>query len=91
VNVGLPALLRQGIAEEALMNSLSKKIELLANVAILVVALLLGALGVGGTPTLIILDRGGSVVASWVGKPPPGKESEVLQHLPAAESPKAGD
>ena len=33
------------------------------------------------TPTLIIVDRSGSVVESWVGKLPPEKEAEVLNRF----------
>jgi hypothetical protein len=33
------------------------------------------------TPTLIMVDRTGSVVDSWVGKLPPEKETEVLQRF----------
>ncbi len=41
----------------------------------------LDSLGVGGTPTLILVDREGAVRDSWVGKLPPDKESEVLDRL----------
>lgn len=41
----------------------------------------LESLGVGGTPTLILVDNKGAVTDSWVGKLPPDKESEVLSHL----------
>jgi len=41
----------------------------------------LSALSVGGTPTLILVDDKGQVVASWVGKIPSDKESEVLARL----------
>jgi hypothetical protein len=41
----------------------------------------LESLGVGGTPTLILVDNKGAVTDSWVGKLPPDKESEVLGHL----------
>lgn len=41
----------------------------------------LDSLGVGGTPTLILVDNKGAVTDSWVGKLPPDKESEVLSHL----------
>jgi len=34
-----------------------------------------------GTPTLIIVDRTGSVIESWAGKLPPEKEAEVLNHF----------
>lgn len=40
-----------------------------------------GAVGVRGTPTLIIVDSSGAVVDSWVGKLPPEKEEEVLSRL----------
>jgi hypothetical protein len=33
------------------------------------------------TPTLILVDRTGSVVESWVGKLPPEKEFEVMRRL----------
>ena len=38
-------------------------------------------ISVKGTPTLILVDRAGSVVESWVGKLPPEKEAEVLSRL----------
>ena len=41
----------------------------------------LESLGVGGTPTLILVDDKGTVTDSWVGKLPPDKESEVLERL----------
>lgn len=41
----------------------------------------LSSLGVGGTPTLILVDGTGKVEASWVGQLPPGKETEVLKRL----------
>jgi len=40
-----------------------------------------GAAYATATPTLIIVDRAGSVVESWVGKLPPQKEAEVLNRL----------
>jgi hypothetical protein len=36
---------------------------------------------VKGTPTLIIVDRTGTVVESWVGKLPTEKEAEVMNRL----------
>lgn len=39
------------------------------------------ALGVAGTPTLILVDRSGAVVRSWVGKLPEGEEAAVLTML----------
>lgn len=41
----------------------------------------LESIGVGGTPTLILVDNKGVVTESWVGKLPPDKESEVLNRL----------
>lgn len=41
----------------------------------------LNSLGVKGTPTLILVDNKGSVTASWVGKLPAEKESEVINRL----------
>lgn len=46
------------------------------------------AIGVRGTPTLIIVDSSGAVVDSWVGKLPPDKETEVVNRLLAE---RAGD
>lgn len=40
-----------------------------------------GAAYAKGTPTLIIVDRTGSVIESWAGKLPPEKEAEVLNHF----------
>lgn len=36
---------------------------------------------VGGTPTLILVDRKGAVIESWRGKLPPEKEAEVIKRL----------
>jgi thioredoxin-related protein len=36
---------------------------------------------VKGTPTLMIVDRSGTVIESWVGKLPPQKEAEVMQRF----------
>lgn len=41
----------------------------------------LKSIGVGGTPTLILVDKDGQVAVSWIGKLPPGKEVEVLKRL----------
>jgi cytochrome oxidase Cu insertion factor (SCO1/SenC/PrrC family) len=41
----------------------------------------LDAVGVKATPTLIIIDDKGVVTASWVGKLPPEKETEVINHF----------
>lgn len=41
----------------------------------------LNSLGVSGTPTLILVNDKGEVAASWVGKLPSDKESDVLAKL----------
>ena len=41
----------------------------------------LSSLQVSGTPTLILVDENGRVAASWVGKLPSDKETEVLARL----------
>jgi hypothetical protein len=41
----------------------------------------LGAIGVSGTPTLLLVDNKGTVKQSWLGKLPPDKETEVLSHF----------
>lgn len=38
----------------------------------------LASLGVSGTPTLILVDRGGTVVDVWIGELTPKGEQEVL-------------
>jgi thioredoxin-related protein len=38
-------------------------------------------IGVGGTPTLILVDEQGKVADSWVGKLPPEVEEKVLQKI----------
>ena len=38
-------------------------------------------MNVRGTPTLIMVDRNGAVVQSWVGKLPPEKQAEVINKL----------
>lgn len=40
-----------------------------------------GAVYARATPTLIMVDKTGSVVESWVGKLPPEKEAEVLSRF----------
>lgn len=40
-----------------------------------------GAAYAQATPTLIMVDKNGSVVESWVGKLPPEKEAEVMRHF----------
>lgn len=44
----------------------------------------LSRINVNGTPTLILVDNTGAVAASWIGKLPPEKESEVLARLSGA-------
>lgn len=39
------------------------------------------ALGVGGTPTIILVNKEGEIQKAWVGKLPPDKETEVLNSL----------
>jgi hypothetical protein len=41
----------------------------------------LNALGVSGTPTLLLVDNQGVVKESWLGKLPPDKETEVLNRF----------
>jgi hypothetical protein len=41
------------------------------------------ALGARGTPTLLLVDKTGTVTGAWVGKLPPEKESEVFERLRA--------
>jgi hypothetical protein len=41
----------------------------------------LDSLGVTGTPTLILLDKTGSVTAAWTGQIPADKEPDVLRRL----------
>jgi hypothetical protein len=41
----------------------------------------LGAIGVSGTPTLLLVDNKGAVKQSWLGKLSPDKETEVLSHF----------
>lgn len=41
----------------------------------------LNALGVSGTPTLLLVDNQGIVKESWLGKLPPDKETEVLSRF----------
>lgn len=45
-----------------------------------------GAAHAKGTPTLIMVDQTGSVVASWIGKLPSVKELEVLNRFLAPDS-----
>jgi hypothetical protein len=41
----------------------------------------LGEIGVRGTPTLILIDGGGVVKQSWVGRLSADEEAEVLSRL----------
>lgn len=41
----------------------------------------LGDIHAKATPTLIMVDKTGSVIESWVGKLPPEKEAEVFNHF----------
>lgn len=41
---------------------------------------------VRGTPTLVMVDKTGAVVQSWVGKLPPEKESEVIARFTGGSS-----
>jgi hypothetical protein len=41
----------------------------------------LTTMGVRGTPSLVLVDKAGTVVKSWVGKLPANKEEEVLASL----------
>jgi thioredoxin-related protein len=45
----------------------------------------LDALHTTGTPTLILVDRNGAVIRSWIGKLTPNAESEVMSQLFAGE------
>lgn len=48
----------------------------------------LSAMGVSGTPTLLLIDNTGTVKQSWLGKLPPDKETEVINlfRVPRAAS-----
>jgi len=41
----------------------------------------LKSIGVGGTPTLLLVDNTGKIVTGWIGKLAPDKEAEVLSKL----------
>lgn len=41
----------------------------------------LDSIKVDGTPTLILIDKKGEVISSWVGKLLPNKETEVISRL----------
>ncbi|HEV2800125.1 MAG TPA: hypothetical protein VGW12_06500 [Pyrinomonadaceae bacterium] len=46
----------------------------------------LDAVGVKGTPTLILVNREGQAIESWVGRLAPDKEAEVLSHFKSARA-----
>lgn len=41
----------------------------------------LGSIGVSGTPTLILINRNGSVLDSWIGKLPAVEESKLMSRI----------
>jgi len=43
----------------------------------------LDSLGVKGTPTLVLVDKSGTVTQSWVGRLTPERESEVINRIKA--------
>jgi hypothetical protein len=70
--VGLVAVLPQSVDEsQKYLNGLGVSVDDIKQVG-------LDAVRVRGTPTLIMADRTGAVVESWVGKLPAEKEVEVL-------------
>jgi hypothetical protein len=76
--VHLVAVLPQDVAEGSkYLNSLGVPIEDVRQAQ-------LNALGVSGTPTLILVDGKGVVMKSWVGKLTGDREAEVLDQLHAS-------
>jgi thiol-disulfide isomerase/thioredoxin len=76
--VHLVAVLPQDVAEGSkYLNSLGVPIEDVRQAQ-------LDALGVSGTPTLILIDDKGVVMKSWVGKLSGDREAEVLDQLHAS-------
>ncbi len=74
-NVKLIAVLPQPPAEgQEYLNALSVPITDIRQAP-------LNMINVSGTPTLILVDDKGAAAATWVGKLPPEKESEVLERL----------
>lgn len=74
-DVGLLAVLPQGVEEsQKYLGEHGITTDVVRQAA-------LDAVNVRGTPTLILVDRNGSVIESWVGKLPPEKEAEVLDRL----------
>jgi thioredoxin-related protein len=70
--VGLVAILPQSVGEsQKYLNDLGISVDDVKQAG-------LDAVQVRGTPTLIMADRTGAVVESWVGKLPAEKEVEVL-------------
>ncbi len=80
-NIQLLAVLPQEVSESrAYLNDLDVPIE--AKQATV------GSLGASATPTLILVNKAGEVKASWVGKLPAEKETEVLSRV---ETERAGN
>jgi hypothetical protein len=73
--VGLVAVLPQSVGEsQKYLNNLGVSVDDIKQAG-------LDALQVRGTPTLIMADRTGTVVESWVGKLPAEAEGEVLNRF----------
>jgi thioredoxin-related protein len=83
-NIHLVAVSPQEVAEgKKYLNDLGVQIEDVKQAS-------LSALGVNGTPTLILVDGAGKVNNSWVGKLPANGESQVFGAL-QCNSPKASN
>lgn len=73
--VGLIAVLPQSVGDsQKYLNDLGVPVDDVKQAG-------LDAVQVRGTPTLIVADRAGAVVESWVGKLPAEKEVEVLDRF----------
>jgi len=73
--IPLVAVLPQTIEEgQNYLNSLNLPIDDIRQTS-------LRSIGVQGTPAILLVDSNGKVKASWHGKLPPNKESEVLNSL----------
>lgn len=73
--VGLIAVLPQGVVEsQKYLNGLGVSVDDIRQAS-------LDTVQVRGTPTLIMADRTGTVVESWVGKLPAEAEAEVLDRF----------
>lgn len=73
--IPLVAVLTQTIEEgQNYLNSLKVPIDDIRQAS-------LRSIGVQGTPAILLVDSNGEVKASWHGKLPPNKESEVLNSL----------